>query len=76
MEQADNLAAEQTLRDSLQILPLDDDLNEMLLRLFYAKKDKPALIVHYKKIKVLYQDELGIEPSSNMQELFNKGSKL
>jgi len=70
------LTAEQILRDSLQILPLDDDLNEMLLRLFYAKKDKCALILHYNKIKALYQDELGIEPSSNMQELFIKGSKF
>ncbi len=74
--QADNLVAEKILRDSLQIIPLDDDLNEMLLRLFYAKKDKSALVVHYNKIKALYQDELGIEPSSNMQELFIKGSKF
>jgi len=53
-DKADNLAIEQILRKSLQIIPLDDDLNEMLLRFFYAKKDKSALIIHYNKIKVLY----------------------
>lgn len=72
-EQADNLAAEQILLDALKIIPLDNDLNEMLLRFFYAKKDKSALVVHYNKIKTLYQEELGIEPSSDMQDLFDKG---
>ncbi|CAB1240554.1 protein of unknown function [Ruminococcaceae bacterium BL-4] len=28
------------------------------------------------EVKALYRDELGIKPSPNMQELFNKGSKL
>jgi two-component SAPR family response regulator len=70
------LAAEQILRDSLQIIPLDDDLNEMLLQLFYAKKDKAALIRHYNRIKTLFQAEFGVEPSFSMKELLNKGSKF
>ena len=76
IKQADNLAAEQILRDSLQIIPLDDDLNEMLLQLFYAKKDKAALIRHYNRIKTLFQAEFGVEPSFSMKELLNKGSKF
>lgn len=76
MKQKDDITAEQVLRDALQINPLDDDLNEMLLRLFYTKKNKAAFAGHYHKIKVLYQDELGIEPSLIMQELFDKASEL
>jgi two-component SAPR family response regulator len=76
MKQADDLTAEQILRDSLQIIPLDEDLNEMLLQLFYEKKDKVALIRHYNKIKTLFQAEFGVEPSSKMKELLDKGSKF
>lgn len=76
IEQEKNLAAEQILRDSLQIIPLDNDLNEMLLWFLYTKKDKSALVLQYTKIKALYHDELGIKPSTMMQELFIIGSKL
>lgn len=76
IKQEDNLVAEEILRSSLQIIPLDDDLNEMLLRLFYVNKKKHALIVQYNKIKELYQNEIGIKPNSDIQELFIMGSKL
>ena len=75
-DRSEVLAVEQVLRDALKIAPLDDDLNEMLLRLFFMKRDKSALVIHYNKIKALYQNELGIMPSATMQELLNKASQL
>ena len=75
-DRSDDLAAEQVLREALAIVPLDDDLNEMLLRLFFMKKDKAALVIHYNKIKALYQNELGIIPNEIMQDLYNKSFEL
>lgn len=63
--------AEKVLQEALTKAPLDDELNEMLLKLYYMKKDKASLISHYNKIKELYKSELGITPNTSMQELFN-----
>lgn len=68
--------AEKILQKALTIAPLDDDLNEMLLKLFFMKKDKASLVMHYKKIKELYESELGIMPNATMQELFNRTFEL
>ena len=62
--------AEMILLEALTKAPLDDELNEMLLKLYFVKKDKASLITHYNKIKELYQSELGITPNTTMQELF------
>ncbi len=62
--------AEKILQKALIKAPLDDELNEMLLKLYFVKKDKASLITHYNKIKELYQSELGITPNTSMQELF------
>lgn len=76
IQREDDTTAEQILHDALQINPLDDDLNERLLQLFYTKKNKAALAAQYNKIRVIYQDTLGIEPNFSMRELANKASKL
>ena len=62
--------AEKILLEALTKSPLDDELNEMLLKLYFVRKDKASFITHYKKIKELYQSELGITPNTTMQELF------
>ena len=62
--------AEKILLEALTKAPLDDELNEMLLKLYFVRKDKASFITHYKKIKELYQAELGIMPNTSMQELF------
>ena len=72
----DYAAAEKILQQALTIIPLDDDLNEMLLKLYFTKKDKALLVMHYNKIKELYQTELGIAPSTAMQDLFSRLSEL
>ena len=68
--------AEKILREALTKVPLDNDLNEMLLKLFFTKKDKAALVMHYNKIKELYKVELGIMPNATMRDLFNRTSEL
>ena len=73
---ADYANAEKILRDALTKAPLDDDLNEMLLKLFFIKKDKASLVMHYNKIRELYKAELGITPNAAMRDLFNRSSEL
>lgn len=68
--------AEKVLQEALTIIPLDDDLNEMLLKLYFMKKDKASLVMRYNKIKELYQTELGIAPNTRMQDLFSRISEL
>ncbi len=73
---ADYASAEKILREALRKAPLDDDLNEMLLKLFFMGRDKASLVMHYKKIKEQYESELGIAPNANMQDLFNRTFEL
>ncbi|NTW70854.1 MAG: response regulator [Eubacteriaceae bacterium] len=68
--------AEKFLQKALTKAPLDDALNEMLLKLFFMKKDTASLITHYNKIKDLYQSELGIAPNTTMEELLRGIFKL
>ena len=68
--------AEKILQEALTLIPLDDDLNEMLLKLYFTKKDKASVVIHYNKIKELYQAELGIAPNTVMQDLFGRISEL
>lgn len=71
MDRTDDLAAEQILREALTIVPLDDELNEMFLKLLWRKGDTAALVKHYNKIKELYKTELGIAPNAAMQDIVN-----
>ncbi len=68
---SDYPAAENILRKALAIIPCDDELNEMLLKLYLMKKDKASIVAHYNKIKELYRLELGITPNMSMQKLFD-----
>ena len=74
--ESDYTGAEGILQKALTIIPLDDELNEMLLKLYFMKKDKTSIIAHYNKIKELYKSELGITPNRSMQELFNSALEL
>lgn len=68
--------AEKILQKALTKAPLDDHLNEMLLKLFFLKKDRASLVMHYKKIKEIYEAELGIAPNEDMQDLFDRAIEL
>jgi len=76
MDKSEYAAAEKILHKILVRFPLDDDFNEMLLQLYYIKKDRVALATHYNTIKKLYMTELGIEPSSAMQSLYSSIPEL
>lgn len=73
---SDYANAERLLLVVLVKFSLDDDFNELLLKLYYLKKDRAALASHYKTIKNLYMSELGIEPSNSMQLLYTSISEL
>lgn len=64
-------AAEKLLREALARFPLNDDFNEMLLKLYFIKEDRTALAAHYNMIEKLYLAELGILPNSAMRDLYN-----
>ncbi|MEA4929890.1 MAG: BTAD domain-containing putative transcriptional regulator [Candidatus Limiplasma sp.] len=72
----DYTSAESILQKALKLEPIDDSLNEMLLDLYLQKQDKAAFVKHYKKIKTVYNDELGIELNSKMRDLYHRASKL
>ncbi len=76
IEKSDYNAAEKILREVFQRSPLNDEFNEMLLRLYYIKKDRTALASHYNTIKNLYLTELGIAPSNAMQAIYNNINKM
>ena len=74
MNKPDYLAAEKVLRKVLAKYPLNDELNEMLLKLYDVKNDRIALATHYNTIKNLYMKELGITPSLTMETLYHRAS--
>ncbi|AZV58268.1 PAS domain-containing protein [Clostridium sp. AWRP] len=65
------IEAEKTILNAFKIYSLDEYVNEMCLKLYFIMKDRISFIRHYNHIKKLYKTELGIEPSSVMQHLYN-----
>ncbi len=76
ISKADYLKAEKILQQALSISPTDDELNELLMKLYLLKKDKASMIMHYNKIDKIYDTELGIEPNANIRTLFNNACDL
>ncbi|MEA5011187.1 MAG: response regulator [Angelakisella sp.] len=68
----DYKSAQEILQKALTKFPLDDTLNEYLLKLFFIKNDKASLMMFYNKMKELYQSELGILPNATMTNLYNR----
>jgi len=66
----DYSAAERILRSILAKSPLDESSHEMLLKLYFIKKDRVAFVTHYNVVKELFKAELGIAPSNSMQALY------
>lgn len=76
LSKADYSNAEIVLSKALSISPIDDELNEFLMKLYLLKKDKVSLLMHYNKICQIYGAELGIEPNKTIQTLFKKSIDL
>lgn len=69
-------AAEGILQEALEKAPLDDSMNEMMLKLYYMKKDKASLVLHYNRIQELYHTELGITPNAVMRSYMKRSLEL
>lgn len=63
-------AAERILQDILKKTPLEESAHEMLLKLYFIKRDRAAFVTHYNAVKELFRAELGIPPSKSMQALY------
>lgn len=70
MTQGDCVRAEKILRSILERCPLDETLHEMLLTCYFTRKDRTAFITHYHTVRGLFQTELGIEPGTSIQTLY------
>lgn len=64
-------AVERVLHEVLSKYPLDEYFNEVLLKLYFIRKDRVAFTTHYNTIKTLYRTDLGITPSKSMQDMYN-----
>jgi two-component system, LytTR family, response regulator len=69
-EEGDDRSAGEVLQRALVAAPLNDDLNETLLRLYLKNGDRGAATMHYNKMTERYLTELGIEPSEELRRLY------
>lgn len=67
----DYTAAERTLQRILAISPLYESAHEMLLKLYFIKKDRVSFVTHYNALQELFNTELGIEPSYSIKALYS-----
>ena len=67
----DHAAAERTLKRILTISPLYEAAHEMLLNLYFIRKDRVLFFTHYNALQELFNTELGIEPSYSMKALYS-----
>ncbi len=70
MKTSDYASAERVLKSVLRKCPLDEDLHEMLLKLYFIKKDRVAFTTHYNAVSELLRTELGVEPGGSIQALY------
>jgi two-component system LytT family response regulator len=62
--------AARILQKLLEQSPLDEPAHEMLLKLYFIKKDRVAFVTHYNAMCELFQSELGIEPGDSIKALY------
>ncbi len=61
-----------TLREALTADPLRDDLNELYVEALGMMRRRSELVAHYERYKDLLSEELGLEPSRSLKELYRK----
>ncbi|ATW23709.1 response regulator [Candidatus Formimonas warabiya] len=71
MKKNDHTAAERILHSILGKSHFDESIHEMLLKLYFIKKDRAAFVTHYQSMQELFKTELGIEPSDAIRSLYN-----
>lgn len=71
MKRNDYASAEKILQNFLEKSPLNEAAHEMLLKMYFIKKDRVAFALHYNIVEKLFKTELGIKPGNTIQALYN-----
>lgn len=71
MQKNEYAAAEKVLRSILDKSPLNEAAHEMLLKLYFIKRDRSAFAAHYNAVCRLFRAELVVEPGSSIKALYN-----
>jgi two-component SAPR family response regulator len=66
----DHAAAERILQILLEKFPLYEAAHQMLLKLYFIRKDRAAFVTHYQAMRKLFKAELGIEPGDSIKALY------
>ncbi|NIK78523.1 two-component SAPR family response regulator [Paenibacillus castaneae] len=71
--------AEQRLDTYLNVYPLEEEMNSLLMDVYESQGKKELIVRHYAKFEAAYLSELGIKPSSEIRNrvdsYFNKTRK-
>lgn len=70
MKRNDYSGVERILKNFLEKSPLNESAHEMLLNLYFIKRDVPVFLAHYNTMRKLLKAELGIEPRDSIQALY------
>lgn len=71
-EKADLSSAKETLRHYLGYVPLDEEMNAELLRLYAETGEAGPYLRHYDNYERMLAEELGIRPQEELRELAEK----
>lgn len=71
MKRNEHAQAETILHKLLEKFPLNEDIHQMLLKLYFINKDRISFINHYESTQKLFKMELGIELSDSIKSLYN-----
>jgi two-component system LytT family response regulator len=72
MQRNDYAATERVLQRILEKFPFEESAHEMLLKVYFVKRDRAAFVAHYQAMQESFRAELGIEPSDTVQALYNR----
>ncbi len=68
----DYAATERVLQRILKKFPFDESAHEMLLKIYFVKRDRAAFVAHYQAMQESFRTELGIEPNDTVQALYSR----
>jgi two-component system LytT family response regulator len=62
----------QTLKRTLKLSPLDEEIHQLVMQVFFYQKDRSSIIRHYEKYKALIKQELDLEPEMGTLRVYEK----
>jgi len=71
-ESSHEAAAKETIHAYLAHMPLDEEMNGELLRLYFEKDEIEPFRRHYERYRHQLQEELGVEPSDEIKRMAEK----